>query len=117
MVAIAAFALTIVGGYLLIRAYSAKKNAVGAAASNVQQTAPSIAALYAEVPLRILAIIANCCLVAFYALEHVWIPLVLQSIALPLNNDSINLPYPPRRTVLLLLKTRQAKPTRGAKSK
>ena len=39
------------------------------------------------------------------------------SIALPLNNDSMNRPYPPRRTVLLLLNTRQAKPTRGAKSK
>ena len=28
----------------------------------------------------------------------------------------MNRPYPPRRTVLLLLKMRQAKPTRGAKS-
>src|ERR1700685_3100694 len=39
------------------------------------------------------------------------------SMAVPLNKDSINRPYPPRRTVLLLLKTRQAKPTRGAKSR
>ena len=37
-------------------------------------------------------------------------------MAVPLSNDSMNRPYPPRRTVLLLLKTRQAKPTRGAKS-
>src|ERR1700730_13410744 len=34
-----------------------------------------------------------------------------------LNRDSMNRPYPPRRTVLLLLKTRHAKPTRGAKSR
>src|ERR1700722_927240 len=37
-------------------------------------------------------------------------------MAVPLSNDSMNRPYPPRRTVLLLLKTRQAKPMRGAKS-
>ena len=58
--AIAALGLTILSGYLLFRAYSAKKDTVGAAASgapasNVQQTASSNAAPYAEVPLRILA--------------------------------------------------------------
>jgi hypothetical protein len=58
--AIAAFGLTILSGYLLFRASSAKKDTVGAgvsgaAPSNVQPTAPSIAAPYAEVPLRILA--------------------------------------------------------------
>jgi hypothetical protein len=53
--AIAAFALTILAAYLLFRAYSAKKDAVGAAASDVQQAAPSNAAAYAQVPLRILA--------------------------------------------------------------
>jgi hypothetical protein len=55
VVAIAAFGLTIITGYLIFRAYSAKKEAVGAAASNVHQTIPSNAAPYAEVPLRILA--------------------------------------------------------------
>jgi len=58
--AIAALVLTILSGYLLFRAYSARKDAVaavasGAAASNVQQNAPANAAPYAEVPLRILA--------------------------------------------------------------
>src|SRR5580692_1391819 len=37
------------------------------------------------VPLRILAIIANCFLVAVYADLHQWIPMVLQCVALPLN--------------------------------
>lgn len=37
------------------------------------------------VPLRILAIVANCCLVAFYAVTHQWVPFALQAIALPLN--------------------------------
>jgi hypothetical protein len=58
--AIAALVLTILSGYLLFRAYSAKKDtaaavASGAAASNAQQSAPANAAPYAEVPLRILA--------------------------------------------------------------
>jgi Malectin domain len=55
VVAIAAFGLIVLSGYLLFRTYSAKKDTVGAAASNVQQTGPSNAAPYAEVPLRILA--------------------------------------------------------------
>jgi hypothetical protein len=55
VVAIAAFALTVICGYLLFRSYSAKKNVVGVAASNPQQAVPSTAAPYAEVPLRILA--------------------------------------------------------------
>lgn len=54
VVAMAAFALTILGGYLFFRAYSAKKENVGAAASNAQQAAPSNAAPNAQVPLRIL---------------------------------------------------------------
>ena len=37
------------------------------------------------VPLRILAIVANCSLVVFYAATHAWIPLALQAAALPLN--------------------------------
>jgi Malectin domain len=57
--AIAALGLTILSGYLLFRAYSAKKDVgaapSGAAASSVQQTVPSNAAPYVEVPLRILA--------------------------------------------------------------
>ncbi len=54
--AIAAFVLTILAGYLLFRAYSAKKKTIGAAAiSNVRQSAPSNAAPYVQVPLRILA--------------------------------------------------------------
>jgi len=55
VVAIAAIGLTILSGYLLFRTYSAKKDTVGAAASNAQQTAPSTAAPFVEVPLRILA--------------------------------------------------------------
>jgi hypothetical protein len=37
------------------------------------------------VPLRILAIVANCFLIAFYVVSHEWVPFVLQAVALPLN--------------------------------
>jgi hypothetical protein len=37
------------------------------------------------VPLRILAIVANCFLIAFYAVSHQWMPFALQAVALPLN--------------------------------
>jgi hypothetical protein len=37
------------------------------------------------VPLRILAIITNCFLIAFFAVTHVWFALALQAVALPLN--------------------------------
>jgi Cyclic nucleotide-binding domain len=37
------------------------------------------------VPLRILAIVANCFLIAVYAGVHQWLPLAFQIIALPLN--------------------------------
>ncbi len=37
------------------------------------------------VPLRILAIVANCFLIVFYAVTHSWVPMVLQTAALPLN--------------------------------
>jgi CRP/FNR family cyclic AMP-dependent transcriptional regulator len=37
------------------------------------------------VPLRILAIVANCFLIAFYAVSHQWVPFGLQAVALPLN--------------------------------
>jgi hypothetical protein len=37
------------------------------------------------VPLRILAIIANCMMIVYYAATHAWIPLALQAFALPLN--------------------------------
>src|SRR5271156_7194003 len=37
------------------------------------------------VPLRILAIVTNCILVAFYCSTHAWIPMALQVFALPLN--------------------------------
>lgn len=37
------------------------------------------------VPLRILAIVANCLLMTFYVGSHAWIPLALQAFALPLN--------------------------------
>ncbi|HWS08985.1 MAG TPA: cyclic nucleotide-binding domain-containing protein [Xanthobacteraceae bacterium] len=37
------------------------------------------------VPLRILAIVANCFLIVFYAVTHSWVPMVLQAAALPLN--------------------------------
>ena len=54
VIAVAAFAFTIFGGYLLFRAYRAKKNAVGTAVPTAQHAAPSNAP-YAQVPLRILA--------------------------------------------------------------
>ena len=37
------------------------------------------------VPLRILAIVANCFLIVFYAVSNEWVPFVLQAVALPLN--------------------------------
>jgi hypothetical protein len=37
------------------------------------------------VPLRSLAIVANCFLIALCAVEHQWVPLALQAVALPLN--------------------------------
>jgi Cyclic nucleotide-binding domain len=37
------------------------------------------------VPLRILAIVANCFLIAYYAVSHEWLPFALQAVALPLN--------------------------------
>ncbi len=37
------------------------------------------------VPLRTLAIVANCFLITFYAGSHAWVPLALQALALPLN--------------------------------
>jgi CRP/FNR family transcriptional regulator, cyclic AMP receptor protein len=37
------------------------------------------------VPLRILAIVTNCALLAFYASSHAWLALVFQGFALPLN--------------------------------
>lgn len=55
VVAIAAFGLIALSGYLLFRAYSPKKDNVYSTASNAQQAAPSNGAPYAEVPLRILA--------------------------------------------------------------
>jgi len=53
--AIAALALAILGGYLVSRAYSAKKAVVDATAPNAMPAAPSNGSPYAEVPLRILA--------------------------------------------------------------
>jgi len=37
------------------------------------------------VPLRILAIVANCMLITVYAVTHAWVPMTLQICALPLN--------------------------------
>jgi len=37
------------------------------------------------VPLRILAIVTNCILVAFYGATHAWLPLIFQAFALPIN--------------------------------
>lgn len=54
------------------------------------------------VPLRILAIVANCFLIAFYAVEHQWVPLVLQAVALPLNA------YRLRQMILLIKNVRGA---------
>jgi hypothetical protein len=38
------------------------------------------------VPLRILAIVTNCILVAFYGVTHAWLLLAFQAIALPINS-------------------------------
>ena len=37
------------------------------------------------VPLRILAIIANCLLITVFAVSHAWFPLAMQAFALPMN--------------------------------
>jgi Cyclic nucleotide-binding domain len=37
------------------------------------------------VPLRILAIIANCFLLTVFAVSHSWLPMAMQAVALPLN--------------------------------
>ena len=37
------------------------------------------------VPLRILAIVANCLMIGFYGATHAWLPLAFQAFALPLN--------------------------------
>ena len=37
------------------------------------------------VPLRTLAIITNCILIAYYGVSHAWLPLGLQAFALPIN--------------------------------
>jgi Cyclic nucleotide-binding domain len=37
------------------------------------------------IPLRSLAIAANCVLIVFFAATHAWLPLLLQAFALPLN--------------------------------
>ena len=37
------------------------------------------------VPLRILAIIANCFLITVFAVSHAWFPLAMQAFALPMN--------------------------------
>jgi hypothetical protein len=53
--AIAALAVTILGGYLVFRANNAKKGTAVIAASTLKQAAPSNGAPYAEVPVRVLA--------------------------------------------------------------
>ena len=37
------------------------------------------------VPLRVLAIVTNCFLIAYFAVMHTWVPMLLQAAALPLN--------------------------------
>jgi Cyclic nucleotide-binding domain len=37
------------------------------------------------VPLRILAIIANCFLITVFAVSHGWVPMAMQAVALPMN--------------------------------
>jgi hypothetical protein len=38
------------------------------------------------VPLRSLAMAANCVLIVFFAATHAWLPLLVQAVALPLNS-------------------------------
>jgi hypothetical protein len=54
------------------------------------------------VPLRILAIVANCFLLAFYAVGHEWLPFALQTVALPLNGWRL------RQMILLIKNVRGA---------
>jgi len=37
------------------------------------------------VPLRILAIVANCFLITVFAVSHAWFPMAMQALALPMN--------------------------------
>jgi Cyclic nucleotide-binding domain len=53
----------------------------GAAALVIVATASS----KTMVPLRILSIVANCCLIISYAVTHTYILLILQGVTLPLN--------------------------------
>jgi CRP/FNR family transcriptional regulator, cyclic AMP receptor protein len=60
------------------------------------------------VPLRILAILTSCILLAFYAVSHLWVPLALQVFALPLNG------YRLYQMMILIGSVREA--TRGSTS-
>jgi Cyclic nucleotide-binding domain len=53
----------------------------GAAALVIVATASS----KTMVPLRILSIVANCCLIISYAVTHTYVLLILQGVTLPLN--------------------------------
>jgi CRP/FNR family transcriptional regulator, cyclic AMP receptor protein len=57
------------------------------------------------VPLRILAIVANCFLITFFAVSHAWLPLSMQAFALPMNG------YRLYQMMILIRSVRQA--TRG----
>jgi hypothetical protein len=54
------------------------------------------------VPLRVLAIVANCFLIAFYAVSHELVPLALQTVASPL------IAYRPYQMILLIRHVRDA---------
>jgi len=54
------------------------------------------------VPLRTLAIVANCLLITFYGVSHLWVPMALQVVALPLNG------YRLYQMLLLIKNVRQA---------
>jgi hypothetical protein len=59
-------------------------------------------------PLRSLAIAANCVLIVFFAATHAWLPLLLQVVALPLNAWRLH------QMVVLVRNVREA--TRGKPS-
>jgi hypothetical protein len=53
--------------------------------SGASLTIVATASTKTMVPLRILAIVANCAMLVFYGSTHAWVPMAIQVFALPLN--------------------------------
>ena len=54
------------------------------------------------VPLRVLAIVANCFLITVFAVSHSWFPMALQALALPMNG------YRLHQMIVLIRNVREA---------